>query len=126
MAANPDAGASKHGPSTDSDLHERIRERAEEIYFRNGQIPGRDAENWAQAEQEVQLEIENECRRMAIIVSVNGVQYVGEYQRDLSDGYTPGEFDPGAPVAVRLAGDKMFVIRPNGKELETTIVRRTG
>ena len=111
---------------TASDLHERIRRRAEEIYFRNGQIRGRDAENWAQAEQEIQLEIGSERRRLAIVVNVNGVQYVGVYQRELSDGYAPGEFATGASVAVRLDGDKMFVIRPNGKELETRIVQRVG
>lgn len=108
------------------DVHERIRRRAEEIYFRNGQIPGRDAENWAQAEHEIQDETKSGYRRNAIVVSVNGVRYIGEYQQESSDGYTPGEFDPGASVAVRLDGDKMFVIRPNGKELETTIVRRIG
>ncbi len=36
----------------------------------------------------------------------------------------PGEFDPGAPVPVRLEGDRMFVQRPNGKELETRIVQK--
>jgi hypothetical protein len=109
-----------------ADLQERIRRRAEEIYYRNGQLPGRDAENWAQAEHEIQLELANDRRRTAIVVNVNGVQYIGEYRRELADGYAPGEFDPGASVAVRLVGDKMFVIRPNGKELETTIVRRVG
>lgn len=109
-----------------TDLHERIRQRAEEIYFRNGQIPGRDSENWAQAEQEIQAEIESAGHRMAIVVKVNGVQYVGEYRRELSDGYTPGEFGPGMTIPVRLIGDKMIVTRPNGKELETTIVHRTG
>ena len=108
------------------DLHERIRLRAEEIYFRHGQIQGRDAENWRQAEEEIQREIENSRRRTAIIVNVNGVQYVGEYRRDLSDGYAPGEFDPGASVPIRLEGDRMLVLRPNGKVLETTIFQKIG
>jgi Protein of unknown function (DUF2934) len=112
--------------SATADLHERIRQRAEEIYFRNGQIPGRDAENWAQAEQEIQSEIESAGPRMAIVVNVNGVQYVGEYRRELSNGYTPGEFGAGMTIPVRLVGDKMIVTRPNGKELETTIVQRIG
>ena len=111
--------------SPPADLHERIRQRAEEIYLRNGKVSGRDAENWTQAELEIRSE-EDARLRTAIVVNVNGVQYVGEYRREHSHGYTPGEFDPGASVAVRLEGNKMFVTRPNGKELETTIVRRIG
>jgi hypothetical protein len=41
-----------------------------------------------------------------------------------SDGYLPGEFDSGVAVPVRFEGDKMFVERPNGKVLETTIVKK--
>ena len=45
-----------------------------------------------------------------------------EVAKAAADGYTPGEFAPGDPIPVRLEGDKMYVKRPNGKELETTIV----
>lgn len=106
------------------DLHEAIRRRAEEIYIRNGRIRGRDLENWAQAEKEVRDEAEQTRRRLAIVVKVNGINHVGEYRADLSDGYTPGEFRQGDPVEVRIEGDRMFVRRSNGKELETRIVRR--
>jgi hypothetical protein len=106
------------------DLHEAIRRRAEEIYHRNGKLPGRDAENWSQAEAEILRELSSATRRSAIVVKVDGVQYVGEYTTESSDGYTPGEFDRGAPVPIRFEGGKMFVIRPNGKELQTTIVKR--
>lgn len=116
--------SSAQNSRSDSDLQERIRQRAEEIYFRNGQIPGRDAENWAQAEQEIQREVESANRRTAIVVQVNGVRYVGEYRQEMSDGYVPGEFGPGAAVSVRMDGDRMFVKRPNGKELATTIVQK--
>jgi len=107
------------------DLHDAIRLRAEEIYHRNGKIPGRDAENWSQAEAEILRELSAAPHRTAIAVKVDGVQYVGEYTPDSSDGYHPGEFAAGAPVPVRIAGDKMFVLRRNGKELETTIVKTT-
>ena len=110
-------------PAPPSDLHEAIRRRAEEIYRRNG-IPGRDQENWAQAEAEILHTFSAATRRTAIIVNVNGVQYVGEYNPDSSDGYLPGEFGPGEPIPVRFDGDKMFVIRHNGKELETTLVNQ--
>ncbi len=106
-----------------SDVDEVIRRRAEEIYIRNGRIAGRDLENWAQAEQEIRREMSG--RRAAIVVKVNGARYVGEYAPQTSDGYRPGELGPGASVAVRFVGDKMFVKRPNGKELETTIIEKS-
>ena len=106
------------------DLNEAIRRRAEEIYIRSGRIPGHDLENWTQAEQEIMREAaEHPLRRTAIVVKVSGVQYVGEYAIDSADGYTPGEFTKGVPVPVRFDGEKMFVKRPNGKELETRIVK---
>jgi hypothetical protein len=105
------------------DLNQAIRRRAEEIYQRNGKRPGHDLENWAQAESEILNELSSP-RRNAIVVRVDGVRYVGEYIPTASDGYTPGEFLPGAPIPVRLEGDRMVVIRSNGKELETTIVQK--
>jgi len=108
------------------DLHDAVRRRAEEIYIRSGRVEGRDAENWRQAEIEIRREAERSTRRSAVVVKVNGVQYVGEYRPERSEGYLPGEFRPGAPVAVRLDGNKMFVKRPNGKELETTVVQKIG
>jgi len=112
-------------PTVVPDRQEAIRRRAEEIYIRNGRIPGRDVENWAQAEQEILREFgEQPARKTAIIVRVNGAEYVGEYSPESSDGYVPGEFGTGASVPVRFHGDKMFVKRPNGKELETTIVKQ--
>jgi hypothetical protein len=107
------------------DLHEFIRRRAEEIYHRNGKIPGHDAENWSQAEAEILQEFSPDTRRPAIVVKVNGVQYVGEYSPASSHGYAPGEFGSGAPIPVRIDGEKMFVTRPNGQELETTIVKKS-
>lgn len=108
------------------DLQEAIRRRAEEIYVRNGRVPGRDLENWSQAEREIGQEAALSARRTAIIVKVNGVQYVAEYLAESAEGYEPGEFGPGDPVPVRLEGGKMYVRRPNGRELETTIVQRVG
>jgi Protein of unknown function (DUF2934) len=112
-------------PTIVPDRQEAIRRRAEEIYIRNGRIPGRDAENWAQAEQEILQEFaDRPHRKTAIVVRVNGAEYLGEYNPESSDGYVPGEFGAGASVPVRFHGDKMFVKRPNGKELETTIVKQ--
>jgi hypothetical protein len=117
-------------PTLPNDRHEAIRRRAEEIYFRNGKIPGHDLENWAQAEQEILRELpplparETHTRRAAIVIKVNGAEYIGEYNPSVSDGYRPGEFGPGASVLVSFHGDHMLVFRPNGKTLETTITRK--
>ena len=112
--------------AAESAMHEAIRHRAEEIYTRNGRIPGHDLENWAQAEQEIKREAMGAAPRKAVVVRVNGVQYFGEYHPDDCDGYQPGELGKGKVVPVRFAGNKMFVKRPNGKELETTIVKKIG
>jgi len=121
------ANPSNPWPTALPSLQEAIRRRAEEIYIRNGRVPGRDAENWAQAEQEILRESAGATpRKMAIIVRVNGTEYIGEYNPETSDGYVPGEFGSGTAVPVRFHGDKMFVKRPNGKELETTIVKKGG
>lgn len=79
-----------------------------------------------QAEAEIMSELaERSGRRTAIIVNVKGVQYTGEYIADKANGYNPGEINQGAQVPVRFDGDKMFVTRPDGRELETTIVSKS-
>ena len=108
------------------DLHDMIRQRAEEIYVRNGRVAGHDVENWTQAEGEILAEATKPRRRAAIVVQLNGVRYIGEYRPEFSEGYEPGEIAAGASVSVRLQGDKMFVGRPNGKELETRIIKKIG
>ena len=113
-------------PDPRRDLQEAIRRRAEEIYIQSGRIAGRDKENWAQAEREIRELAARRDPRAAIIVKVNGVQYVGEYTAETADGYVPGEIAAGSLVLVRLQGDKMFVERSNGKELETRIIRKIG
>jgi len=123
--SQPNLQTPNPGPTSTPDLQEAIRRRAEEIYVRNGKIPGRDLENWAQAEQEILCESAGLApRKTAVVVTVNGVKYIGEYDPASSGGYTPGEFRPGVRVPVRFEGDKMFVRRPNGRELETTIVKQ--
>lgn len=124
---NAAANSPQPWPITAVDRQEAIRRRAEEIYIRNGRIPGRDAENWAQAEQEISRELAGEApRKIAIVVRVNGDEYVGEYDPESADGYVPGEFGTGASVPVRFHGGRMLVLRPNGKVLETTIVQKNG
>jgi DUF2934 family protein len=114
------------GATRSGQLQEAIGRRAREIYERSGRIPGRDMQNWIQAEAEVLHRQEVTPGYAAIVIRVNGVQYVGEYEPSSGGGYTPGEFALGDSVPVRFQGNKMFVRRPNSAELETTIVCNTG
>jgi len=108
------------------DLHKLTRRRAQEIYIRNGRVPGRDRINGAQPEEEIRAEFEPASRPTAIVIRGSGVRYVGEYTHEAGDGYAPGKFKPAAPVPVRLDGDRMLVERPHGKVLETKIARPIG
>jgi hypothetical protein len=84
-------------------LHEAIRRRAEEIYERNGKIPGRDVKNRMRAEEEIKSEAAGDAeRRTAVIVKVNGIDQAGEYAHAAAQGYAPAEFSAGDAVAVRF------------------------
>jgi hypothetical protein len=108
-----------------AEVQEAIRRRAEEIYENSGRIPHRDLQNWALAEDEIRLELAaRSVRKYAVVVSVEGIRYVGEYDSARAEGYSPGEFAAGDPVRVRFNSGKMFVQRPNGRQLETTIVHQ--
>ena len=106
-------------------LREAIRRRATELYLCRG-IEGHDAENWYQAEAEIIRESITRAARRAVVVNVQGVVYTGEYESNAADGYTPGEWQPGDPIPVRLAGNRLYLRRRNGRELQTTIVKRIG
>ncbi len=108
------------------EMQEAIRHRATELYQQGGAVEGHDFENWYQAEAEILRESAPYLVRRAVVVNVEGVVYTGEYDSTAAEGYTPGEWKPGDPVPVRLAGDKLYLRRPNGQELQTTIVKRIG
>jgi Protein of unknown function (DUF2934) len=107
-------------------LLQAIRRRATELYERSGAIEGHDAENWFQAEAEIIRESYSRSARPAVVINVQGVVYTGEYESAAAGGYTPGEWKAGDHIPIRLAGDKLYLRRPNGRELETTIVKRLG
>jgi Protein of unknown function (DUF2934) len=107
-------------------LQEAIRRRATELFRRSGAVEGQDTENWYQAEAEVLRESGTHAVRRAVVVNIRGVVYTGEYESISADGYIPGEWKPGDPVPVRLAGDQLYLRRPNGRELKTTVVKRIG
>ncbi|MGO9442783.1 MAG: DUF2934 domain-containing protein [Terriglobales bacterium] len=108
------------------EIQEAIRRRATELFHQGGSVEGRDAENWYQAEAEILRESDANPARRAVVVNLQGVVYTGEYEATTADGYTPGEWKPGDPVPVRLDGDKLYLRRPNGHELQTTVVKRIG
>ena len=103
-----------------------IRRRAAELYQLRGQAEGHDLEDWCQAEAEILRETTPDPVRRAVVVNFDGVVYTGEYELTSADGYTPGEWKSGDPVPVRLVGDKLCLRRRNGRELQTTIVKRIG
>jgi hypothetical protein len=120
-----DHSTPKAWPKPPADMHDAICQRAEEIYIRKGRVSGHDLENWMQAEAEIFHEsVRIPTKRAAIVVNVDGVQYVGEYEDRSAAGYVPGEFTTGQPVPVRFEGNKMFIQRPNRTELETDIVKK--
>jgi hypothetical protein len=107
-------------------LQNAIRARAEELYLQGGGAPGHDVENWCRAEAEIMPERAAAFARPAVVINVEGVVYTGEYDAASADGYRPGEWMVGDRVPVRLEGDKLFLRRPNGRELETSVVKRIG
>lgn len=97
-----------------------------EKFYEEGQyLNGEDVQNRGRAEGEILREGPDYLTRPAIVISIEGVVYTGEYE-PLADGYKPGEWSTGAHVRVRLEGEKLYICRPNGQELETTVVKRIG
>lgn len=110
------------------EIEEAIRRRAEKLYEERGRAPGHEVEDWVKAEAEVLHEIEIESAPKPAFVSIRfeGAVFTGEYDAKRCDGYVPGEFRAAAPVEIRFETGKMYVKRPNGKELETRVVRKEG
>ena len=117
-----DRTSSKYSPQ----MQEAIRRRATELYRRGGEAEGHDIENWCQAEAEILRETAAHVPRPAVVINLEGVVYTGEYEVAAAEGYLPGEWKPGDRVPVRLDGDRLFLRRPNGRELQTNVVKRIG
>lgn len=105
-------------------MQDAIRRRATELFQRSGSVPGYDVENWCQAELEILQEQAAHLIRPAVVIKFQGVLYTCEYEPDSADSYTPGEWKPGEPIPLRIAGDRIFLRRHDGSELETTITKR--
>jgi hypothetical protein len=117
-----DQKAGKYSPQ----MQEAIRRRATELYRLKGEAEGHDVENWCQAEAEILRETAAHIPHPAVVVNLEGVVYTGEYDVAAADGYLPGEWKPGDRVVARLQGDRLYLRRPNGRELQTNVVKRIG
>ena len=97
MDASSNSPTSKPWPSSTTDLQQAIRLRAEEIYERHGRILGHDLPKLGRAEKEIMQELsERPTRRTAVVINLNGVQFVGECALESSGGYVPGELSSPA------------------------------
>jgi hypothetical protein len=131
LSMSPSSKANAHSSAISAisatEAQEAVSQRARAIYEKGGKLAGRDLENWMPAEAEIVRECSGlSVRMLALVVRVDGVQYVGEYNLACANGYTPGEFASGDPVPVRFVGNRMLVKRPNGKVLETIIAKKVG
>ncbi|MFZ0416510.1 MAG: DUF2934 domain-containing protein [Candidatus Sulfotelmatobacter sp.] len=117
-----DRKSGKYSPQ----MQEAIRRRATELYQRSGAVEGHDVANWCQAEAEILRETAAHVTHPAVVINLEGVVYTGEYDAAAADGYMPGEWKPGDRVPVRLDGDRLFLRRLNGRELQTNVVKRIG
>ena len=114
-------------PNTQPIPEEAIRRRAQQLFEQRGRIPGHEVEDWLQGEAELARESQASApgKSAFVMVKLDGVTYTGEYDSQHCDGYQPGEFASGAPTQIRFERDKMYIQRPNGKELETKIVKQS-
>ena len=63
---------------------------------------------------------------VSYVVELNGIVYVGERVERGKGVAAPGaEWIIGDPIEIRFDKDKMLLARPNGKELETKIVKKS-
>src|ERR1700676_2775033 len=107
-------------------MQEAIRRRATELYHFGGEAEGHDVENWCRAEAEILRETAAHVPHPAVVINVEGVVYTAEYDVAAAEGYMPGEWKAGDRIPVRLEGDRLFLRRPNGLELQTNVVKRIG
>lgn len=119
------SGCSQQNGSRNPDLEQAIRRRAQELYQQRGCVDGHQLEDWLQAEAEIRARHSSASDFARIALNIGAFRYVGEYNTALSGDYHRGEFKAGDPIHVRFAGDRLFLRRPNGVELEIRIIEKT-
>ncbi|MGH9516288.1 MAG: hypothetical protein ACRD3P_11495, partial [Terriglobales bacterium] len=63
-------------------------------------------------------------REYLISVAVGDMTYVGSYWPRWRWSYEPTDFIVNSEIKVRLSKKEMYIMRPDGKELQTKIVKR--
>jgi hypothetical protein len=128
MTTSVDATAGapgSHAGRSRQEAEQAVRRRAQELYEQRGRLAGHELEDWLQAEAEVAAQHPGPAGgKRTVVVKVAGVTYTGEYDSGHCGGYKPGALTSGQPVRVRFQGDKMFITRPDGLELEARIISR--
>jgi hypothetical protein len=100
-----------------------IRRRASQICNRSGAVEDRDAEHRYRVKAELRREKTVHRLRRAVVIKIQGVDYTVQYECSAEDGYAPGEWKVGDPIPIRVAGNKLYLRRRNGHELQATIVK---
>ena len=113
-------------PGAEAELRDAIVRRARELWEQRGRVDGHAEEDWLQAEAEVRRERETAVRPCLayIVVRAGKCTYTGEYDLARCDTYKPGDLARGAELTVRFEGEKMHIRLPNGRELETRVVKK--
>ena len=96
------------------------------VWMSEKRLPGAGQHVEMLSEAEMIREFTTHSGCGAIVVSVEGVVYTGEYEFMTAFDYAPGEWQNGTSIPIRFAGDKLFLRRPNGCELQIMIVKRIG
>jgi hypothetical protein len=65
-----------------------------------------------------------ERKTAMIAVRVGAFVYTGEYNTSNDAGYIAGDLHKGQPIEIRFDQEKMYIELPDGRELETKIVRK--
>jgi len=63
-------------------------------------------------------------REYNLSVRIRRMTYVGSYWPRWNWSYEPTDFVVNSQVKVRVTAKEMFVLRPDGKELRTKIIKR--
>jgi hypothetical protein len=126
ICVEPPATAETSSTRADADLRDAIARRARELWEQRGRVDGHAQEDWLQAEAELMKSrpVQTTPKSAFIVVKFAGFVYTAEYDPDHCGSYCHGEFRKGTPVAVRLADDKIYLRRPNGRELEARILKK--
>jgi hypothetical protein len=107
-----------------SDSHEAIARRAREIWQEHGCVDGHAEEDWAQAEEEIRSRVAGpKTATRRIVVKAGSFLYTAEYELARA-AYHPGELVPGEPIRLHFEGQKMWLRLPDGRELETRVIRK--